>query len=182
MIEILILSAIGAGSVGALVSGMYSWRNRGIQERKFHANPDREAPMPGRTIAAGVSQPMLEARRAEIPKDIQDEIDQSPAWWDKEFHNRLEASGAKVVARHVEEYTDQEGMYHAREYKALEGCECQNCVMVMGGTMKKTPKKSRSSVERINTKVITTDRIRSGDMAELAETVQSFFDKTTKHG
>lgn len=177
MIEILILSTVGVSALGALVSGAYSWFNRGIQERKFHANPDREAPMPGRTIAAGVTQPMLEARRAEIPKDIQDEIDQTPDWWDKEFHNRLEASGAKVVARHVEEYTDRDGLHRTREYKALEGCECSQCVGIMSGD-----KKSLKGKVRFVSKQISTDRIRSGDMAELAETVQSFFDKTTRHG
>ena len=154
MIELILASVASATAFSLLVTGAVNWKLKGIQEKKFSVDLALAAPEPPRFIGGNFTQAAIEAPRTKIPKEIQDEIDQTPEWWSKQFHKQLEASGAKIVARGVgDEITERsfsgkvEITYHTPDRKALAGCECGDCIDVMRRTAKPRKAKRKSDAD-----------------------------------
>lgn len=70
-----------------------------------------------------------------IPKDIREEIDQAPAWWDREFHKELARLQPKVEVDtgedvFYEELTFMNGgsrVYEVPKPYEYMGCTCGDC-------------------------------------------------------
>lgn len=85
----------------------------------------------------GPAQPLaLTAGPSKIPASVQAEIDETPEWWDKKFHEAMVASGAQVV-----EIEDDEITVHSCDGSAavvyrqtfVEGCSCRRCGHLTSG-------------------------------------------------
>ena len=79
--------------------------------------------------AEGIPAPI----RPAIPREVREEIDQDPAWWDREFHKALSRVSPKVEIdagedEYIEERTLTSTVLHriAKPYEYL-GCTCRDC-------------------------------------------------------
>lgn len=75
-----------------------------------------------------------EAKAAKaIPREIQEEIDQTPGWWDKQYHKLIARLEQKIEHGEVEYVVDQTlasvGAYYTRIEPPYEypSCPCGNC-------------------------------------------------------
>lgn len=135
MFELFLTGSILAVSIGTLTTAVVSVVRGGLASRKFHVNPELEAPTPHR-MAIGVSAPLaIEAPdRSHIPKAIRDELDQTAGWWDKQFHQALEVTGAEVTHRELGDYIVERSangtvvvQHKMPDRVSLRECTCMDC-------------------------------------------------------
>lgn len=133
MLEALVIILGVVLGVGGIWVGIHAVVQKGVTSVKFNVDPSLPAPEPSRRISSGVYQPAITAR-ASIPKDIADELDRTPEWWDAQFHKELERAGAKSVGVVPAEYNIErsyngEVVYAPASpgYTVLEGCTCSRC-------------------------------------------------------
>ena len=141
MIEFILAGVLAGTAISAGLAGAVNWRLKGIQEKKFSVIPELAAPEPPRHIGGNFTQAAIEAPRREIPKEIQDEIDQNADWWDREYHKKLAEAGARVIARYMTEPVEERSAngyvtvtHWGEERVALAGCSCGDCLYVMRRT------------------------------------------------
>lgn len=111
---VVIVSMVGT-SVVSLVAG--HWLNR---------NNTPYRPVDRRPPAAHCAPP------AALSPEIRDELDQTPAWWDRQFHALLEASGAQCEVLERAEITEKSfdgrvNVTYATECKVFSECTCIDC-------------------------------------------------------
>lgn len=123
----------------AASTGITAVLRSGVTSRKFNVRPELEAPEPAARMSLGVSAPLaIEAPdRSHIPKEIRDELDQTPGWWDKQFHKALESSGDEVVYRELGEYIEERTangeaavMHQMPDKVVLSNCTCRECYRI----------------------------------------------------
>ncbi len=114
------MSSIGMGLLGGAVT-FFNVRANSKPEPLIVAVPNVEP---------------VYTRPTEIPADIKEELDQTPRWWDKQFHKLLESSGAEEVhvgePEIIEVYsgTGDRYIYEERPVSYLRGCICKECHFV----------------------------------------------------
>lgn len=71
--------------------------------------------------------------RAELTAAMRDEIEQTPRWWDKQFHTLLLEAGAEVIARISGDYYEGwRGEYRkGADHIALKDCTCVRCARTL---------------------------------------------------
>lgn len=116
MIEIIVGVLVASFLGGGATATAHWWINR-------HYVPERVA---------------IEAPRVVITKEMQDELDRTPAWWDRQYHRGLAEAGAAVVARidgeSFDEYSyggAQVTTHRTADRVALDGCTCAECTHVL---------------------------------------------------
>lgn len=122
MIEFLLF--LGFASV--LGGGVVAIVKRGITSRRFHINPELDAP-PAPRMLKGPAAPLA------IEASVRAELDSTPEWWDGQFHKALSASGAPVLAEiegelvEVHTYSGTVRYTEIPGHSVLEGCTCDAC-------------------------------------------------------
>lgn len=134
MLELLLLAGF-AGVAGAALRLIWT---KGLTSRRFNANPELPAPEPRRMVI-GPAQPLaLTAGPSRISPEVQAELDQTPEWWDRQFHKALEASGADVTTVDDEyEYEERSwdgrvAVIHRHKEEYIDGCLCLQCGRLTG--------------------------------------------------
>lgn len=95
--------------------------------------PKKEEP---ESLVSGESVPAVEPPKP-IPSHIREELDQTPAWWDKQFHNLLDSTGdARVDNDDVEEIAEMTAagvvcIYYVGPQYALVSCTCSGCRSIL---------------------------------------------------
>lgn len=82
----------GVAGIAAAITGVVNWLNIRIKPSK------REFLALGGKNFAQLQQQEIESGRKPIPKEIQEEIDMTPGWWDSMYHKMLEKTGADSIA------------------------------------------------------------------------------------
>lgn len=124
MFELFIL----VGCVSALGAGIMAFVNNhraAVVQYHIEGEPQRLA------LTASA-----EEKHAAIPLEIRQELDQSPEWWDGQFHQALEKAGAEKIldgdwTPEVIEQHSADGrvvMHYTQEHPyELDGCICSHC-------------------------------------------------------
>lgn len=73
-----------------------------------------------------------DVQRKAIPREIREEIDQTPEWWDREFQRLSHRTANRTVheVEYVTEVTMMNGariMHPTRELASYDGCDCAEC-------------------------------------------------------
>jgi hypothetical protein len=122
IIELILIVGFGFATLGGVG---FAIRN-GITSRRFHVDPNLEAPEPRRMVLGPPQQLMIEAARAEIPEDIRRELDKTPEEaWNEQFHLLLDSSPSREVKAVLSHYPYGGG--EPSEHTALEDCTCKDC-------------------------------------------------------
>lgn len=73
-----------------------------------------------------------EEPRAELTAAMREEIEQTPNWWDRQFHNLLLTARTEVLVRIAGDRYDYRGEFRrGADSIALDGCTCARCARTL---------------------------------------------------